>query len=288
MGNETPHVDVPLEAYYCKYSKPTFYKSLDLLRDTHRVTQNYASLLIDLSKNDQDENTIKELRSISTRNNGEEISKYNYSNNLIKYFSETPSRHNPDLCLNFDHLADVIDNTCLPLTYNEFLGKINDLEDKYNTLADVGRGDVVIQRRNLINRVFNACFIVQRYLIEDLWDNCNRMGNKKFDISVFGGEGYKINDFIPNTTGIYPEIPFIPEKEEEKHDTKDVPEGLPIEVDILSDNSPHQIGGNAYMPQQPFLFNNYASSDSTNSISTNSTNSTNSNSDTDSYYSDSY
>lgn len=139
MGQSAPEVpSVPAEAYICSYNKYSFDEKLDVIRDAHEVSQYYAELLL------QERLPIK-------------LDLYkNYSDHTEEYFN--PTRKNV--------LSD------LGMSYNQFYQYLNSLPTLYEK-TDVSEND----RRQMLTDVFKKCYIVQKYIIEDLWDDCNGQGN---------------------------------------------------------------------------------------------------------------
>ena len=128
--------EVEVEAM-CSYDKQSFNTKLDVLRDAHEVASFYAQLLLD----------------------GKfpaKLDKYkNYSDATEDYFNPTRK--------------EVLSN--LGSSYYQFYQYLNSFKGVYeNSELDE------TSRRQIIVDVFNKCVIVQKYLIEDLWDDCNNQG----------------------------------------------------------------------------------------------------------------
>lgn len=126
-----------VEVSACSYDKYSFNTKLDVLRDAHEVTSFYAQLLLD----------------------GKfpaKLDRYkNYSDATEDYFN--PTRR------------EVLSN--LGSSYYQFYQYLNSFKGIYeNSELDE------TSRRQIIVDVFNKCVIVQKYLIEDLWDDCNNQG----------------------------------------------------------------------------------------------------------------
>lgn len=121
----------------CSYDKESFNTKLDVLRDAHEVTSFYSQLLLDGKF-------------------AAKLDKYkNYSNATEDYFN--PTRR------------EVLSN--LGSSYYQFYQYLNSLKGVYeNSELDE------TSRRQIMVDVFNKCIIVQKYLIEDLWDDCNYQG----------------------------------------------------------------------------------------------------------------
>ena len=125
---------IPADAYICKYNKESFDTKLDVIRDAHDVSQFYATLLL------EEHLPIK-------------LDEYkNYSNETEEYFN--PTRKNI--------LTD------LGMSYYQFFQYINSIPTLYEKTDMNG-----LHRRKMITEVFNKCYIVQKYIIEDLWEDCN-------------------------------------------------------------------------------------------------------------------
>jgi hypothetical protein len=121
----------------CSYNKQIFNTKLDVLRDAHAVTSAYAKLLLEGKF-------------------AAKLDKYtNYSDATEEYFNPTRKQ--------------VLSN--LGSSYYQFYQYINSLKSVYEkTELDE------TSRRQIVLDVFNKCIIVQKYLIEDLWDDCNKQG----------------------------------------------------------------------------------------------------------------
>lgn len=141
MGQSAPEVPaIPPEAYICSYNKYSFDEKLDVIRDAHEVSQFYAELLL------QERLPVK-------------LDLYkNYSDHTEEYFN--PTRRNV--------LSD------LGMSYNQFYQYLNSFSSLYEK-TDMTEND----RRQMLTDVFKKCYIVQKYIIEDLWDDCNGQGNFK-------------------------------------------------------------------------------------------------------------
>jgi hypothetical protein len=126
------------EALICSYNKTSFNEKLDLIRDAHDVSQFYAKLIL--------QNRVPE-----------KINEFkNYSDKTQDYFNITRKEILPDLDMSY-------------YKFYEYLVTIPILYDKYGVTDN--------DRHKLLTDVFNKCYIVQKYLIEDLWDDCNGQGN---------------------------------------------------------------------------------------------------------------
>lgn len=140
MGNSSSHVEhkstasIPADAYICKYNKSSFNEKLNIIRDAHDVSQYYASLLL--------------LEKLPIK-----LAIYkNYSDATEEYFNPTRKVYLNDL----------------DSSYYQFYQYLNTLRDIYEQ-SDVS--DVI--RKKLLTNVFNKCYTVQKYIIEDLWNDCN-------------------------------------------------------------------------------------------------------------------
>lgn len=130
--------EIPEEAYICSYNKYSFDDKLDVIRDAHEVSQYYANLLL--------------LERLPIK-----LDLYkNYSDHTESYFN--PTRKNV--------LTD------LGMSYYQFFQYINSVPSLYEK-TDMNEND----RRQLLTDIFKKCYIVQKYIIEDLWDDCNGQGN---------------------------------------------------------------------------------------------------------------
>lgn len=125
---------IPADAYICKYNKESFNQKLDIIRDAHEVSQYYSSLLL-----------IQKLPI--------KLDYYkNYSEETELYFNNTRKNILPDLNSSYYKFYQYLDS----------LGEF--YENSNNTETD---------RLKIVTDVFNKCYIVQKYLIEDLWEDCN-------------------------------------------------------------------------------------------------------------------
>jgi|688.fasta_scaffold198975_2 hypothetical protein len=144
MGQSAPEEpeisEIPAEVYICSYNKYSFKDKLDVIRDAHEVSQYYASLLL--------------LERLPIKL---DIYK-NYSDHTEEYFN--PTRKNV--------LTD------LNMSYYKFYQYINSIPELYEK-TDMTESD----RRKLLTDIFNKCYIVQKYIIEDLWDDCNGQGDSR-------------------------------------------------------------------------------------------------------------
>lgn len=138
MGGSAPEPTIPAEAFICSYNKSTFDEKLDVIRDAHEVSQYYAELLL------QERLPIK-------------LDLYkNYSDHTEEYFNPTRKNVLPDL----------------GMSYYQFYQYINSIPSLYEK-TDVTEQD----RRQMLTDIFKKCYIVQKYIIEDLWDDCNGQGD---------------------------------------------------------------------------------------------------------------
>lgn len=145
MGNSTSHIAaalpsipitpaIPADAYICKYNKESFNSKLNIIRDAHNVSQYYASILL------SEKLPLK-------------LSMYlNYNDLSEEYFNPTRK----------------IILTDLDSSYYQYYQYLNTLKELYEQ-PDNSEND----RRKILTDIFNKCYIVQKYIIEDLWDDCN-------------------------------------------------------------------------------------------------------------------
>lgn len=125
---------VPADAYICKYNKESFNEKLDIIRDAHSVSQYYAALLL-VQKVPITLDFYK-----------------NYSEKTEDYFNTTRKNTLDDL----------------GSSYYEFYQYLQTLKSVYE------QGDnTETSKREILTNVFNKCYIVQKYIIEDLWEDCN-------------------------------------------------------------------------------------------------------------------
>lgn len=130
--------EIPQEAYICSYNKYSFDEKLDVIRNAHEVSQFYANLLL------QSTLPIK-------------LDEYkNYSDHTEEYFNPTRKQILPDL----------------GMSYYKFYQYLNSIKSQYEK-TDMTESS----RRDMLIDIFNKCYIVQKYIIEDLWDDCNGQGN---------------------------------------------------------------------------------------------------------------
>ena len=133
-GTTSTEKKIPPEVYICKYNKASFDKKLDVIRDAHEVSQYYAELLL------EEHLPIK-------------LDLYkNYSDDTEEYFNPTRKSVLSDLGMSYYQFYQYLQS--FPTLYERT--DMNDLD-----------------RRQLIREIFNKCYIVQQYIIEDLWDDCN-------------------------------------------------------------------------------------------------------------------
>lgn len=129
---------VPQAVLICQYNKGRFNKQLDIIRDAHNVTQFYANLL------SEETLPIK-------------LSEYkNYTEETEEYFNPTRKITLPDLESSY-------------YIFYQYLTKT--LQNIYEASNNNDQ-----KRREIITNVFNKTFIVQKYIIEDLWEGCNDQG----------------------------------------------------------------------------------------------------------------
>lgn len=125
---------IPADAYICKYNKSSFNEKLNIIRDAHDVSQYYASLLL--------------LEKLPLK-----LSIYkNYNDASEEYFNPTRKTILNDL----------------GSSYYQFYQYLNSIQEIYEQ-PDNSETD----RRLLLTNIFNKCYVVQKYIIEDLWDDCN-------------------------------------------------------------------------------------------------------------------
>jgi len=128
----------PEAAQICQYNKYRFNKQLDIIRDAHNVTQFYANVLV------QETLPLK-------------LDEYrNYTDETEEYFNPTRKTVLPDLGTSYYSFFQYIEKT---------------LKDEYEDSNNKEN-----QRRDVITNVFNKAYIVQKYLIEDIWESCNDQG----------------------------------------------------------------------------------------------------------------
>lgn len=136
MGSSSS--SVPQAALTCAYNKNNFNKLLDITRDAHNVTQFYANILI------QETLPLK-------------LDEYkNYTDESEEYFNPTRKTNLPDLESSY-------------YAFFQFLNRT--LQEEYEASNNNDQ-----KRRDIITKVFNKAFIVQKYLIEDIWESCNDQG----------------------------------------------------------------------------------------------------------------
>lgn len=126
--------EIPKDAYICKYNKETFNSKLDIIRDAHNVSQYYATFL------------LMEKPPITLK------SYLNYSDATEEYFNPTRKVVIPDL----------------EMSYYQFYQYLQTLQQVYERNDNTDN-----DRRAVLTNIFNKCFVVQKKLIEDLWDDCN-------------------------------------------------------------------------------------------------------------------
>jgi hypothetical protein len=138
MGSSHSTPQSVQSAQICQYNKYKFNKQLDIIRDAHNVTQFYANILT------QETLPLK-------------LDEYrNYTDETEEYFNPTRKVILPDLGTSYYALFQYIEKT---------------LKDEFESSNNKEN-----QRRDVITNVFNKAFIVQKYIIEDLWESCNDQG----------------------------------------------------------------------------------------------------------------
>jgi hypothetical protein len=125
---------IPLDAYICKYNKESFNQKLDIIRDAHEVSQYYASLIL--------------------------MDKLPITLDYYKNYSQTTENY-------FNPVRKVI-LADLDSSYYQFYQSLESLREYYEQ-TDNTEND----RRKIISDIFNKSYIVQKYIIEDLWEDCN-------------------------------------------------------------------------------------------------------------------
>jgi hypothetical protein len=134
MGSSSSTPAIPADAYICKYNKASFNEKLNIIRDAHDVSQYYAALLL-----------VEKLPI--------KLDYYkNYSEQTEEYFN--PTRKNI--------LTD------LEMSYYQYYQYLQTLQTMYESSNNTEN-----DRRRILTEVFNKCYIVQKYIIEDLWEDCN-------------------------------------------------------------------------------------------------------------------
>jgi hypothetical protein len=128
---------VPQSATICKYNKVEFNTLLDVLRDAHEISQYYASIVLQ-------EKMQPKLEEYPT-----------YSDATEDYFNRTRKDAKPDL----------------NMSYYQFFNFLNTLQSRYEN-PDTTEND----RREMINDIFNKSYLIQKLLIEDLWETCDSQG----------------------------------------------------------------------------------------------------------------
>lgn len=135
MGGSPP--GPPADALICKYNKVSFNNKLNIIRDAHDVSNFYADIL--LSGNNLPL-TFGEYK--------------NYTDETEEYFNKTRKIILPDIGNSYSQVYQYIQNSLK-----------NEYENPNNKDDD---------RRHIIDRLFKKCYNVQKYIIEDLWDSCNK------------------------------------------------------------------------------------------------------------------
>lgn len=125
----------------CKYNKVRFNTLLDIIRDAHKVTLFYASIII------QDKMPLR-------------LSEYvNYTEDTEEYFNQT--RKNTR-----EEIKSIIDGN--PISYYQYYQYLTTLQSRYENI-----NMEETERRQLIQKVFENCYSIQKLLIDDLWQTCN-------------------------------------------------------------------------------------------------------------------
>ena len=137
MGAST---SVPEIAQMCSYNKEDFNKKLNILRDSHSLTQYYASVLL----SEKMPITLKEY--------------INYNEESEDYFNTRRKETIDDL----QSANPKIKN------YYDFYDALNNLQNEYER-NDISENE----RRSKITDVFNVSYTIMRLLIEDLWESCD-------------------------------------------------------------------------------------------------------------------
>lgn len=176
MGNAISAVTGPSYARTCAFNKEVFNKILNHIRDAHEVTQYYANIL------------LKDTLPISSSGLPDGFKNYTPENE--KYFNTKRDQVLPDL----------------GTSYYDFYTRI-----KQNLVIEYDRANQNdVDRRRIIVDVFDKCYIVQKYLIEDLWETCNDIGgDEPFELYPYAPapvEGSSEANFgHPNSEGQEPE-----------------------------------------------------------------------------------
>jgi len=121
------------QAIICKYNKVKFNDLLNVIRDAHEITNYYANTLIQSESKSRLDNYP------------------NYSDVTEEYFNVTRKETVPEL----------------EESYYQFYQYINSLQKMYE---DPNLNNE--QRNDLLSTVFNKAHIVQKNLIDDLWNTC--------------------------------------------------------------------------------------------------------------------
>lgn len=125
---------VPANAYICKYNKTSFNNKLDIIRDAHEVSQYYATLML--------------VQKLPVK-----LDLYkNYSEMTEEYFNPNRKVVLPDLEMSYHQ-------------YYQYLQTLSEYYEQSNNTEN--------DRREILTKIFNKCYTVQKYLIEDLWEDCN-------------------------------------------------------------------------------------------------------------------
>lgn len=135
MGSGQP--GPPADALICQYNKVNFNDKLDIIRDAHDVSNFYAEILL------LDGNLPLKLNEYR-----------NYSDETEDYFNKTRRIVLPDIDQSYYQFYQYLQNT---MQY--------DYESPNNKDED---------RRHIIESIFKKCYTVQKYIIEDLWESCNK------------------------------------------------------------------------------------------------------------------
>jgi len=154
MGSSQSTPVIQKAAKTCAFNKKTFNQILNHIRDAHEITQYYANIL------------LKDTLPISSSGLPDGFKNYTPENE--KYFNSKRDQVLPDLAT----------------SYYDFYTRI-----KQNLVIEYDRSNQNdTDRRRIILDVFNKCYIVQKYIIEDLWETCNDLG---------GDEPFELYPYAP-------------------------------------------------------------------------------------------
>jgi hypothetical protein len=143
-------------AEICQFNKQSFHTKLNVIRDAHAVATFYSDLLLH-------QNTLP--LTLPEYKHYELVESEEYFNGLRN--SKVLDLKKP-LSKNDKGKGEV------QLSYYEFYNYLKDTFKGVYTDSNIKEDD----RRDLVTQVFESAYVVQKALIEDLWNDCNVQGGE--------------------------------------------------------------------------------------------------------------